>query len=73
MSDGQVGQRPFEMGTLAMMRLMDLAQGKKIQDPEYTGLDVCTKENAATYVKAGPVPIGPGRRPRLIEKAARRA
>jgi ribose transport system substrate-binding protein len=50
LSDGQVGQRPFEMGKLAMARLMDLVQGKKIKDPEYTGLDVCTKENAATCV-----------------------
>ncbi len=50
LSDGQVGQRPFQMGKLAMARLMDLVQGKKIQDPEYTGLDVCTKENAATCV-----------------------
>lgn len=50
LSDGQVGQRPFEMGKLAMARLMDLVQGKQIKDPEYTGLDVCTKENAATCV-----------------------
>jgi len=50
LSEGQVGQRPFEMGKLAMARLMDLVQGKKIQDPEYTGLDVCTRENAATCV-----------------------
>ena len=50
LSGGQVGQRPFEMGKLAMARLMDLVQGKKIQDPEYTGLDVCTKENPATCV-----------------------
>ncbi|HKX06641.1 MAG TPA: sugar-binding protein [Stellaceae bacterium] len=50
LSDGQVGQRPFEMGKLAMARLMDLVQGKKIQDPEYTGLDVCTRDNAATCV-----------------------
>jgi ribose transport system substrate-binding protein len=50
LSDGQVGQRPFEMGKLAMARLMDLVQGKKVQDPEYTGLDVCTRENAATCV-----------------------
>jgi ribose transport system substrate-binding protein len=50
LSGGQVGQRPFEMGKLAMARLMDLVQGKKIQDPEYTGLDVCTRENAATCV-----------------------
>jgi ribose transport system substrate-binding protein len=50
LSDGQVGQRPFEMGKLAMARLMELVQGRKIKDPEYTGLDVCTKENAATCV-----------------------
>jgi len=50
LSDGQVGQRPFEMGKLAMARLMDLVQGKKVQDPEYTGLDVCTRENATTCV-----------------------
>jgi ribose transport system substrate-binding protein len=46
LSNGQVGQRPFEMGRLAMERLRDLKEGKTIQDPEYTGLDVCTKENA---------------------------
>ena len=48
LSHGQVGQRPFEMGRLAMERLRDLKEGKQIQDPEYTGLDVCTKENADT-------------------------
>jgi len=46
LSDGQVGQRPFEMGKLAMYRLLDLKSGKTIKDPEYTGLDVCTKSNA---------------------------
>jgi len=48
LSDGQVGQRPFQMGYLAMQRLMDLATGKKLQDPEYTGLDVCTPDNASS-------------------------
>jgi ribose transport system substrate-binding protein len=47
LSDGQVGQRPFMMGYLAMQRLLDLKNGKSLQDPEYTGLDVCTTENAA--------------------------
>ena len=47
LSDGQVGQRPFMMGYLAMQRLLDLKNGKTLQDPEYTGLDVCTTENAA--------------------------
>jgi ribose transport system substrate-binding protein len=47
LSDGQVGQRPFQMGYLAMQRLLDLKSGKTLTDPEYTGLDVCTTENAA--------------------------
>src|SRR5262245_29337264 len=46
LSDGQVGQRPFQMGYLAMQRLAELKAGKTVQDPEYTGLDVCTTENA---------------------------
>lgn len=46
LSNGQVGQRPFQMGYLAMQRLLDLKNGKSLQDPEYTGLDVCTSENA---------------------------
>jgi ribose transport system substrate-binding protein len=46
LSDGQVGQRPFEMGRLAMQRLLDMKQGKTLKDPEYTGLDVCTADNA---------------------------
>jgi ribose transport system substrate-binding protein len=50
LSDGQVGQRPFQMGQLAMQRLLDLKMGKTIADPEYTGLDVCTRDNAATCV-----------------------
>jgi ribose transport system substrate-binding protein len=46
LSHGQVGQRPFEMGRLSMHRLKELKEGKTLQDPEYTGLDVCTNENA---------------------------
>jgi ribose transport system substrate-binding protein len=46
LSNGQVGQRPFQMGYLAMQRLLELKEGKTLQDPEYTGLDVCTNENA---------------------------
>jgi ribose transport system substrate-binding protein len=46
LSNGQVGQRPFEMGRLAMQRLLDLKEGKTVKDPEYTGLDVCTNDNA---------------------------
>ena len=50
LSNGQVGQRPFEMGRLSMHRLKELKEGKTLQDPEYTGLDVCTNENADTCV-----------------------
>ena len=46
LSDGQVGQRPFEMGYQAMFILKDLAEGTEVEDPIYTGLDVCTAENA---------------------------
>jgi ribose transport system substrate-binding protein len=45
LSHGQVGQRPFDMGYKAMYLLKDLVEGKKVQDPTYTGLDLCTPEN----------------------------
>ena len=45
LSNGQVGQRPFEMGYKAMYIMKDLAEGKSVEDPIYTGLDVCTKAN----------------------------
>ena len=48
LSQGQVGQRPFDMGYKAMFILQELNQGKKVQDPIYTGLDVCTPQNQAT-------------------------
>ena len=46
LSNGQVGQRPFEMGYKAMFIMKDLVAGKSVEDPIYTGLDVCTAENA---------------------------
>jgi ribose transport system substrate-binding protein len=46
LSQGQVGQRPFEMGYQAMYILKDIAAGKDVEDPIYTGLDVCTQDNA---------------------------
>ncbi|MDZ5695959.1 sugar-binding protein [Chelativorans sp. M5D2P16] len=46
LSHGQVGQRPYEMGYQAMHILKDLAEGNEVEDPIYTGLDVCTQENA---------------------------
>ncbi|HEX6978788.1 MAG TPA: sugar-binding protein [Alphaproteobacteria bacterium] len=48
LSHGQVGQRPFQMGYLAMEKLLAIKGGQKVEDPIYTGLDVCTPENAAT-------------------------
>ena len=50
LSLGQVGQRPFEMGYKAMFFLKDLKDGKKVADPTYTGLDVCTPETAKTCI-----------------------
>lgn len=48
LSHGQVGQRPYEMGYRAMYVLKDLAAGKSVESPIYTGLDVCDQQNAAT-------------------------
>ena len=45
LSHGQVGQRPYEMGYRAMFILKDIVEGKSVDDPIYTGLDVCTPEN----------------------------
>ena len=54
LSNGQVGQRPFEMGYKAMYFLKDIKEGQPApKDPTFTGLDVCTKANAATCVGAG--------------------
>ncbi|MGI9336352.1 MAG: sugar-binding protein [Gammaproteobacteria bacterium] len=51
LSLGQVGQRPFEMGYTTMHFLLDIVKnGKNPQDPTYTGLDVCTPENADTCI-----------------------
>ena len=46
LSNGQVGQRPFEMGYRSMQILKDIVDGNEVEDPIYTGLDVCTQENA---------------------------
>ena len=43
-SQGQVGQRPFEMGYQAIYMLNDLSQGKSVPDAVTIGLDVCTPE-----------------------------
>ena len=53
LSLGQVGQRPFDMGYEAMVFLKDIKEGKEVADPTYTGLDVCTPENADTCIGGG--------------------
>jgi ribose transport system substrate-binding protein len=50
LGNGLVGQRPFEMGYKAMFILKDIVEGKSVEDPIYTGLDVCTNDNIATCV-----------------------
>ncbi|MEM1398609.1 MAG: substrate-binding domain-containing protein [Pseudomonadota bacterium] len=51
LSMGQVGQRPFEMGEQAMHGLRKIVMdGGSVEDPTYTGLDVCTPENADTCI-----------------------
>jgi ribose transport system substrate-binding protein len=51
LSDGQVGQRPYEMGYRAIQVLNDLSNGKTVPDPITIGLDVCTKDTIATCKK----------------------
>ena len=51
LSHGQVGQRPFEMGYRSMYILRDLAEGVDVDDPIYTGLDVCLPETVGSCLK----------------------
>lgn len=51
LSLGQVGQRPYEMGYRAMFVLKDLVEGNEVESPIYTGLDVCTPDNADTCLE----------------------
>ncbi len=44
-SHAQVGQRPFEMGYRAPDVMIELIRGKKVEDPLYTGLDVCNQSS----------------------------
>ena len=46
-----VGQRPFEMGYLAPKVMMDLVEGKPVEDPVFTGLDECTKDTVDTCIQ----------------------
>jgi len=49
-SHAQVGQRPFEMGYKAPSVMIDLINGKKVDDPLFTGLDECTADNVDTCI-----------------------
>ena len=46
-----VGQRPFEMGYKAPTVMIDLINGKKVDDPVFTGLDECTKYTVDTCIQ----------------------
>jgi len=50
LGNGLVGQRPYEMGYKAMYILKDIVEGKPVEDPIYTGLDICNNDNVATCV-----------------------
>ncbi|WP_425417306.1 substrate-binding domain-containing protein [Oricola indica] len=45
-SHSQVGQRPFEMGLRGPDVMIQLINGEQVDDPLYTGLDVCNLEDA---------------------------
>src|SRR5688500_11660606 len=49
-SQVNVGQRPYEMGHRAPDILIDIIEGKQVDNPMYTGLDECTKENVDACV-----------------------
>jgi ribose transport system substrate-binding protein len=51
-SHGQVGQRPYEMGSLSMRNLLTIVEGGEVDDPIYTGVDVCTQDNVDTCLDA---------------------
>lgn len=46
-----VGQRPFEMGYMAPSVMIQLIEGEEVEDPVFTGLDECTKDNADTCIQ----------------------
>ena len=46
-----VGQRPFEMGYKAPSVMINLIEGKPVEDPVFTGLDECTKDTVATCIQ----------------------
>ena len=48
---GLVGQRPYEMGQVAMDTLLALKNGETVEDIIYTGVDVVTADNVADFIK----------------------
>ncbi len=52
LSHGQVGQRPYEMGYRSMYLLREIILGREIDDPIYTGLDVCDADNVDVCLAA---------------------
>ncbi len=51
LGNGLVGQRPYEMGYKSMFILKDITEGKSVDDPIYTGLDVCDNDNIDTCLQ----------------------
>jgi ribose transport system substrate-binding protein len=45
-----VGQRPFQMGYRVVFALSEIIDGKSVQDPEYTGLDICRQQTVDSCV-----------------------
>jgi ribose transport system substrate-binding protein len=46
-----VGQRPYEMGEVAMQTLLKIKNGEKVDEIIYTGLDRVTADNVDQFLK----------------------
>ncbi len=47
---GLVGQRPYEMGQVAMDTLLAIKNGEEVDETIYTGLDRVTAENVGEFL-----------------------
>jgi ribose transport system substrate-binding protein len=47
----QIGQRPYQMGNEAPDILIELINGGTVEDPKFTGLDLCTLEDPGICAK----------------------
>ena len=47
----QIGQRPYQMGNEAPDILIELIEGGTVEDPKFTGLDLCTLEDPGICAK----------------------